>query len=116
MEEKIKELYENINFLGFGATYARNHTYVKSAVTFVPEIQEFVQWFLENISGLEEGVYHNLVDILKDCEIAFQENDNVLLMDALEQGLAGYLEMFLPEGYFEEKEKVYVEVAKEQKS
>ena len=44
MEEKIKELYENINFLGFGATYARNHTYVKSAVTFVPEIQEFVQW------------------------------------------------------------------------
>lgn len=116
MEEKIKELYESISFLGFNATYSRNNTYARNCGKLVPEIQEFAQWFLTNITGLDEGVYQNLADILRDCETALRENDNVLMMDALEQGIAGYLEMFLPEEYFKEKEKVYVGETKEQES
>lgn len=108
MEEKIESLYETINFLGFNATYSRNNNYAQNIREIIPQIQEFVQWFLENISGLEEGVYFNLIDILKDCETALQEDDNVLMMDALEQGLSEYLEMFLSEEYFREKETSYV--------
>jgi Penicillin V acylase and related amidases len=109
MQEKIEHLYETINFLGFNATYSRNNNYAKNAREMIPQIQEFVQWFLTNISGLEEGVYLNLIDILKDCETALQEDDNVLMMDALEQGLSEYLEMFLSEEYFKEKESGYVD-------
>ena len=116
MEEKIISLYETINFLGFNATYSRNNNYAKNAREIIPEIQEFVQWFLETISGLEEGVYLNLVDILKDCETALREDDTVLMMDALEQGLSGYLEMFLSEEYFREKETSYVDGNAETKS
>lgn len=116
MEEKIKELYESISFLGFNATYSRNNTYVGNCRELIPKIQEFAQWFLTNMTGLEEGIYQNLADILKDCETALREHDNVLMMDALEQGIAGYLEMFLSEEYFREKENVYVGEAKEQES
>ena len=107
-KEKIENLYETINFLGFNATYSRNNNYAQNTRKIIPQIQEFVQWFLTDISGLEEGVYLNLIDILKDCETALQEDDNVLMMDALEQGLSEYLEMFLSEEYFREKETSYV--------
>ena len=36
----------------------------------------------------------------------------MLMMDALEQGIAGYLEMFLPDEYFKEKETAYVRAEK----
>ncbi len=109
MKEKIENLYETINFLGFNATYSRDNNYVINSREIIPQIQEFVQWFFTNISGLEEGVYLNLTDILKDCETALREEDNVLMMDALEQGLSGYLEMFLSEEYFNEKETSHVD-------
>ncbi len=109
MKEKIENLYETINFLGFNATYSRDNNYVTNSREIIPQIQEFVQWFFTNISGLEEGVYLSLTDILKDCETALREEDNVLMMDALEQGLSGYLEMFLSEEYFNEKETSHVD-------
>lgn len=117
MENKIQELYESINFLGFHATYHRNNNYVENSKGLLPDIQEFVQWFLKQRQfGLERQVYDNLVDILKDCETALREHDNVLMMDALEQGIAGYLEMFLSEEYFREKETAYVGEVKEAES
>jgi hypothetical protein len=108
MDEKIQELYESINFLGFHATYHRDNNYVENSKGVLLQVQEFVQWFMEQRFGLESEVYENLLDILKDCETAFTEHDNVLMMDALEQGISGYLEMFLSEEYFREKETVYV--------
>ncbi len=108
MEKKIEQLYEAISLLGFQSTYARKNNYVQKCVQLFPEIEQFVQWFFDNVSGVEEGIYLNLADILKDCETALTQNDNVLMMDALEQGITGYLEMFLPEEYFEKKEIVYV--------
>ena len=102
MEEKIKNLYEEINFLGFHATYHRNNNYVENSKSLIREIQEFVQWFIKDSRyEFEKEIYDNLLDILKDCETALREHDNVLMMDALEQGISGYLEMFLLD---EEKE------------
>lgn len=96
MEEKIKNLYEEINFLGFNATYHRNNNYVENSKSLITEIQEFVQWFAGNDNfEFEKEIYENLTDILKDCETALRQHDNVLMMDALEQGISGYLEMFL---------------------
>lgn len=96
MEEKIKNLYEEINFLGFHATYHRDNNYVENSKSLIKEIQEFVQWFIKDSRfGFEREIYDNLLDILKDCETALREHDNVLMMDALEQGISGYLEMFL---------------------
>ncbi len=98
MEEKIKSLYEEINFLGFHATYHRNNNYVDNSKSLIKEIQEFVQWFMTDCGCVfEQSIYDNLLDILKDCETALREHDNVLMMDALEQGISGYLEMFLLE-------------------
>ena len=108
MEEKIQSLYESILFLGFYATYHRDNNYVENSKSLFPQIREFVQWFLkEQELELEQGIYDNLIDVLKDCETALKEHDNVLMMDALEQGMAGYLEMFLSEEYFREKETAY---------
>ena len=117
MERKIQELYEEINFLGFNATYHRNSNYVENCKRLFPEIQGFVQWFMEEQQyRFEREVYYNLIDILKDCETAFRERDNVLMLDALEQGIAGYLEMFLSEEYFREKETAYVGGTEEEES
>ena len=110
MERKIQERYEESNFLGFNLTYHRNSSnYIENCKHLFPRIQEFVQWFMEGLEyRFEREVYCNLIDILNDCETAFREHDNVLMLDALELGIAGYLEMFLSEDYFREKETAYV--------
>lgn len=109
MKEKIESLYETINFLGFNATYSHNNNYVINAKEIMPQVQEFVQWFFLEVPGLEDNIYLNLLDILKDCETALREKDNVLMMDVLEQGVLGYLEMFLSKEYLKEKETSYVD-------
>ena len=109
MEEKIQTLYEEINFLGFHATYHRDNNYVENSKSLIPRIQEFVLWFLEEKQSLfEQGVSENLIVILKDCETALKQYDHVLMMDALEQGISAYLELFLSEDHFKEKEASYV--------
>lgn len=109
MEENIQKLYEAINFLGFHATYHRDNNYVENSKSLIPDVQEFVLWFLKEKQHLFEPVVtENLIDILKDCETALKVYDNVLMMDALEQGISAYLEIFLSEDYFKEKENTYV--------
>ena len=41
MEEKIQELYESINFLGFHATYHRDNNYVENSKGVFSQVQEF---------------------------------------------------------------------------
>ena len=109
MEENIQKLYEEINFLGFHATYHRDNNYVENSKSLIPRIQEFVLWFLKEKQSLfEQGVSENLIEILKDCETALKQYDHVLMMDALAQGISAYLELFLSEDYFKEKEAAYV--------
>ncbi len=117
MQELIQSIYEEINFLGFKATYYHKYNYVKNSKAIFPKIQEFIQWFVEERQGVfEKAVYDNLLDILKDCETAVREQDHVLMMDALEQGISGYLEMFLSEEFFKEKENMYVGEVKTEES
>lgn len=114
MQKKIIQLYEQINYLGFHTIYYKQYDYVKKAKELIPDIQEFVNWFMsENQFGVEEDLYQelqqNLIVILKDCMTAFEQDDRVLLLDALEYGLGEYLKMFLPENYLEERNNGYHE-------
>ncbi|MDD6168818.1 MAG: hypothetical protein PUB46_01900 [Lachnospiraceae bacterium] len=110
MEEKIISLYEGINYTGYCCVYGKKNDYVTRIKSFVSDIREFVAWFMdENKFGIEDDLYmalvNNLIDILKDCNRALEQNDRVLLLDALEYGLVEYLKMFLPENYLEERNK-----------
>ncbi len=117
MEEKAQRLYEGIHYIGFYDAYYREGRYLEQAKGLIPLVEEFAGWFLgEGGLGLgeewEAALKENLVGILRDIRQALEEGDRVLLMDALEQGVAEYLEMFLPESYFEEREAVHVEKQK----
>lgn len=116
MEDKIISLFEAINFIGFDCTYQKKNNYVEKAKDLMPRIQEFAGWFLEgNQFGIEEELYYalqgNLLDILKDIMTALKEQDRVLMLDAVENGIGEYLKMFLPENYFEEKRREFDERA-----
>ena len=113
MEEKVIRLYEDINYIGYLYVCQGKNDYVKRANNLLPEIKEFVEWFLSgNQFRIEEELYlalsQNLLVILEDIATATKENDTVLMLDTLEQGLNEYLTMFLPKDYFKEKRiKVY---------
>lgn len=47
----------------------------------------------------------NLVNILKDCMTAIEQNDRVLMLDALEYGISEYLQLFLPEDGLKEEDE-----------
>ena len=102
MEKSIKELYEQINFIGFYCTYHRDGGYVAMARALIPEVNKFVQWFLtEKKLGIPEEEHslmnQNLLLIVQDIVEALKQEDRVLMMDALEQGISEYLKMFLQE-------------------
>ena len=110
MEEKIIQLYENINYIGYCCVQGKKNDYVERVKTLLPDIQEFVTWFLDkNQFGIEDALYQalksNMIDILKECMEGFEQEDRVLLLDALEYGVSEYLKMFLPENYIEERNK-----------
>ena len=113
MEEKITSLYERINRIGFQSMHYKDGRYLERARKLLPEVEGFASWFLGGDGfGLDRGTYgalcQNLLGILQDCMEALGQEDRVLMMDALEQGVSGYLEMFLPGHYFEDRETAYV--------
>ena len=108
MEEKIKLLYMNINYIGYCYAQYFANDYLQKAKKLIPQVEEFASWFLaENQFGIEEDLYQalhkNLLEILNDIVLAVKENDMVLMMDALENGVCEYLTMFVPEEYYEGK-------------
>ena len=109
MEKKIIELFEKINYMGFYCVYyKKNDYYVEKAKELLPDITTFTEWFLsENVFGIEEDIYlmmqQDILEILQDCMDALRENDNVLMLDALENGLGKLLKLFIPEEYFIKK-------------
>ena len=59
MEEKIISLYEGINYIGYCCVYGRKNDYVSRARTLVPDIQQFVTWFIgKNDFGIEDELLH----------------------------------------------------------
>lgn len=113
MEEKIKQLYMEINYIGYRRLESRKNDYIEQAKKRLPMIEEFTTWFLSgNQFGIEDELYQalqaNLLTILDDIVTAAKENDTVLMLDALEGGISEYLTMFVPEEYFAGK-KVLVQ-------
>ena len=92
MDEKIQSLYQQLKEITFRYWVYRLRQNIEKTKKIIPEIQEFVLWFLEeNIFGIDEELYQgmseNLVNILQDILTALQQEDMVLLHDAIAYGL-----------------------------
>ena len=99
MEEKIEELYKEIVDISAGYLIYQKRENVTLIKKIIPQIQEFVLWFLEgNRFGIEEELYlgmcQQLMDILQDILNAIRQEDVVLLHDAAANGLLEYLKLF----------------------
>ena len=69
----------------------------------MPEIQEFVFWFLEGSefeieTKLHQELCSELVCILREILMSLEQNDKVLLHDAMTYGLMEYLQLFIEGG------------------
>ena len=100
MQDKMIILYQKLRDITAAyMVYQERHT-IEMIKEIIPQIQEFVLWFLEgNRFGIEQALYQdlstNLVNVVNDILTALQEEDRVLLNDAVAYGLMEYLEMFL---------------------
>lgn len=100
MENKIQNLYQNLLKISLDYLIYQKRNNVESVKKIIPQIQEFVLWFLErNRFGMEEELYQNvsqnLLWILEDILESLKQQDRVLLQDALAYGLMEYLEPFI---------------------
>lgn len=100
MDEKIQKLYESLNRISVEYLLCLNRNNVKDTGKLMPEIEEFARWFLaENSFGIEQDLYEgmssNLLQILGDMITALEQNDRVLLNDAVTYGLLEYLKLFV---------------------
>lgn len=102
MEQKIRDLYQNMGDIAAGYLIYQKRDNVLLTKNIIPQIQEFVLWFLEEnrIQAEEElyqGMRENLLVILQDILTALEQGDRVLLHDAMAYGIMEYLEIFVPE-------------------
>lgn len=100
MEDTIQRLHEKLRDISAWFVIYQVRDNVERIKKIIPEIQEFVLWFLEgNKFGVEEELYQgmsrNLICILEDILEALREGDMVLLHDATAYGLMEYLELFV---------------------
>ena len=107
MEEKIVVLYRKLRDISAGYLIYQRHDNIELVKKIIPQIQEFVLWFLEkNIFGIDEETYQamcqKLLGILSDMLTAIEQGDRVLLHDAVTYGLEEYLELFIAEDEEEE--------------
>ncbi len=107
MEEKIQKLYEQIREIAAFYLIYQLRDNIERTSKIIPEIQEFVLWFLEeNRCGVKKELYqgmcNNLLIILKDILFAMENRDVVLLHDSMAGGLMEYLQLFV-KGAQEEK-------------
>ena len=102
MEEKIRALHESLYSMIVGFLYYQSRKNIEEIKQVIPQVQEFVLWFLEgNQFGIEEELYQdmsmNLMQILQDIVTAMDQGDHVLLHDAVAYGLMDYVELFVPQ-------------------
>ncbi len=102
MEERIQNLYQKLRDISALYLIYRMQSNVEQVKKIIPEIQEFVLWFLDgNRFGIEEGLYQgmcqNIIVILDDILQAMKQEDIVLLHDAVAYGLMEYLQLFVEE-------------------
>lgn len=100
MEKKIQELYQKLVKISAEYLIYQERNNIESVRKIIPQIQEFVLWFLkENIFGIEETLYQDMsrdvLGILEDILTALEQGDRVLMQDAMAYGLLEYLELFV---------------------
>ncbi|MFG6384734.1 MAG: hypothetical protein K1V96_10820 [Lachnospiraceae bacterium] len=100
MEEKIKSLFQSVNLIAMDYLFRQKQNNIKPIQELIPQIQEFVLWFLEeNRFGIEEELYRDmqnyLLQVLEDISTAMSQEDRVLLHDAIAYGLIDYLKLFV---------------------
>lgn len=101
-ESKINLLYVQIKNISAEYLIHQKRNNVERIKELIPQIQEFVVWYMEaNHLQLEEELYvascKELLVVLQDILTSLQEEDKVLLHDAVCYGLSEYLECFIPE-------------------
>lgn len=102
MEKIIRELYESMYSMTIGYLYYQSRKNLNEIEKIVPDMKEFVLWFLEeNRFEVDHNYYqnmcNNLIQILQDITVAMEQEDHVLLHDAVAYGFIDYLEIFIPE-------------------
>lgn len=81
---------------------------VKESKEILTDVQTFASWFLatEEI-GVNPDEKNNMnsemILMLKDINEALEHEDSALMYDALENGIAEYLRMFIPEDNLDEE-------------
>lgn len=99
-QEWIGQLYKKINNISAEYLILQKRNNVEQIKELLPQIQEFVLWFMEkNQFGIEQYLFDNmckeLVDILQDILTALEQDDKVLMHDAVTYGLCNYLKCFI---------------------
>lgn len=100
MEDNIKKLYWQINKISVGFLFKQERNNIDLVKEIIPQIQEFVIWFLNRKEAKEEAYSEfgdNLIFILEDILKALEQKDRVLMHDAITYGLKEYLLLFLQE-------------------
>ncbi len=96
-QECIAQLLQGILQISGDYVYLQKRDNIEKIKELVPQIQKFVLWFMDgNQFGVEQQLYedmcHDLLEILQDILTALENNDKVLMHDAVAYGLSKYLE------------------------
>lgn len=107
MEEKIQVLFDDLRHISAFYLIYRKRESLNAMKEKIPQIQEFVLWFLEEDklgfgSRLYQEMCNNMLQILADILDAMEQDDAVLLHDAAAYGLMEYLKLFVIPGREEE--------------
>lgn len=99
MEENIQKLFKRLNDISAGYLMGIDRNNIKGIKEEIPKIQEFVLWFLEGDRfGIGRESYRVMSDglllALEDIAEALQQEDRVLLHDAVTYGLLENLKLF----------------------
>lgn len=108
MLEQIKDLNNKITAICDYYVINNRPSIIEDAKKIMPDIQKIATWFIEEPDiGVtpEQKAYMNseVVGMLRDMMDAIERKDSVLMLDALDCGIAEYLRLFIPEEDFDDE-------------
>ena len=100
MKEELGKLYFELDYIGMVFNKTQKIGNIDAVKEYLPEISQFVEWFLAgNRKHIDDETYNllasNLIEIMNDIVTAIENQDRVLMNDAIQFGLQEYLKMFI---------------------
>lgn len=100
MEEKALQLRTVVDTACGGYYLFKDEDVLAKAKAAAGQIQDYCSFFLQgNMFGMEEWEYQNLysyvLQVLEDFLEAVEQEDTVLMLDTLDYGLRGLLDIYL---------------------